>query len=302
MLLILGLAALFASLALGIVVAMGVRTARAESARARAMIAPYQASTHTTDAGEASGPNPLAGFASLGRRITAALSRPGSRAALQRRLDFAGNPARWTAERILAAKGCGLMVGAVLGVLLAGSLAAAIPVALGAGAAGFFLPDLLLYNAGTKRQEVLQRALADSLDLLVISVQAGLGFDAALAQVARNTEGPLAGEFSRVLQEMQLGKSRRESFTALGDRTSAVDVRQFVSALVQADTLGVPVSGVLEQQAREMRTKRRQAAEADAQKIPVKILFPLMTLILPSLFIVVLGPAGLQIMNAFSNR
>lgn len=298
MLLTIGLLALFAALVLGIVALTDLRTTRTGSAQAVTLLRLY--TTTGPESEETSGSALLAGLATLGRRVTALVSRPSSRSTLQRRLDLAGNPARWTAERVLAVKGCGLLGGGVLGALLAGSLAAAIPVALAAAAAGFLLPDLLLYNAGLKRREAIQRGLADSLDLLVISVQAGLGFDAAIAQVARNTRGPLAGEFSRLLQEMQLGTSRREAFAALGERTGAVDVRHFVGAIVQADALGIPVSAVLEQQAREMRTRRRQAAEEQAQKVPVKILFPLMALVLPSLFIVVLGPAALQIVGAFS--
>jgi tight adherence protein C len=234
-------------------------------------------------------------------RLARALSGRQAAAGLARRLDLAGNPRGWTVERVLAAKGAGLLGLGAFGATVGSASPVRLVVFAGAlAAAGFFVPDVLLYNTGLKRQEQIQKDLADTVDLLVIGIQAGLGFDAALSQVARNTSGPLAGEFQRVLQEMQIGKSRREAFQALSDRVSAQDVQHFVAAIVQADALGVPISGVLGEQAGEMRTRRRQRAEEQAQKVPVKILFPLMALVLPALFIVILGPAVLQILEAFS--
>ena len=144
--------------------------------------------------------------------------------------------------------------------------------------------------------------MPDALDLLTISVESGLGFDAALAQVARNTDGPLAEEFARVLQEMQIGLGRGAAMRALGDRTHVPELKGFVSAMVQADALGIPVAQVLRVQSREIRTKRRQRAEEQAQKVAIKILIPLIFCILPCLFIAVLGPAALGIMEAFSGR
>jgi tight adherence protein C len=234
-------------------------------------------------------------------RLARALSGRGAAATLAHRLDLAGNPARWTVERMFTCKGAGLVGLGLLGAVLGSSSVAKMIIFAGVGAAaGFFLPDLLLYNAGAKRQQQVQKDLPDTVDLLVISIQAGLGFDAALSQVTRNTRGPLAGEFHRVLQEMQIGKSRREAFQAMSERVGAPDVRHFVGAVLQADALGVPIAGVLGQQAAEMRTRRRQRAEEQAQKVPVKILFPLMFFVLPALFIVILGPAVLQIVKAFS--
>ena len=127
----------------------------------------------------------------------------------------------------------------------------------------------------------------------------GLGFDAALSQVSRNTTGPIAGEFARILQEMQIGKSRIEAFRALAARTTVPELNTLVSALVQADNLGIPVASVLRGQAHEMRLKRRQRAEEQAQKIPVKILFPLIFCVFPALFVIILGPAGIQIARTF---
>ena len=144
--------------------------------------------------------------------------------------------------------------------------------------------------------------LPDALDLLTISVEAGLGFDAALAQVARNTEGPLADEFFRVLQEMQIGLGRAEAFRALTERTNVPDLRNFVTAMIQADVFGIPVANVLRVQAKEMRIKRLQRAEEKAQKVPVKILFPLIFFILPCLFIIVMGPGAIAMIGSFSGQ
>jgi tight adherence protein C len=241
----------------------------------------------------------FARLTSLGRRFTPndASSR------LRRKLDLAGNPTGWDSDRILAFKMLGLLVGGTLGVvvpLLSGNLAWAILFGIGLAAFGFFLPNLVLHQRAHNRSETIQRELPDALDLLVISVEAGLGFDAALAQVARNTQGPLAEEFFRVLQEMQLGTGRSDALRGLADRTDVGDLRGFVTAMVQADAFGIPIANVLRIQARDMRIRRSQRAEEAAQKVPVKILFPLIFCILPALFIVILGPAAIQIMTAFS--
>jgi tight adherence protein C len=234
------------------------------------------------------------------RVLAVRLSPAGIATTLQRRLDLAGNPSRWTPDRILAAKGLGLFIlgglGGLYGLRTIGLLIAGAAVA---ATAGFFLPDILLYNAGVKRQEKIQKALPDALDLLTVCVEAGLGFDAALAQVARNTTGPLAAEFSRVLQEMQIGKSRSQALRAMTDRTTVPELRSFVSALVQAGELGITIADVLREQAKEMRLRRRQRAEEKAQKVPVKILFPLVFCLFPSLFIVIIGPGGISIAHMF---
>jgi tight adherence protein C len=236
---------------------------------------------------------------SLGRRFT-----PHDQSSrLRRKLDLAGNPPGWDTDRILAFKMLGLLVGAAVGFivpLLFGNVAWALVFGIGLAAFGFFLPNILLYQRAYDRSQTIQRELPDALDLLVISVESGLGFDAALAQVARNTSGPLAEEFFRVLQEMQLGTGRSDAMRALADRTDVTDLRGFVTAMVQADAFGIPIANVLRIQAREMRIRRSQRAEESAQKVPVKILFPLIFCILPALFIVILGPAAIQIMTAFS--
>ena len=298
-----GLGAVFLALLLGVAALLTNRTERATAARSRALVHRFGRPSGSRVAVAVMPPFHTRVLDPAGKaavRLARTLSGKGATAALARRLDLAGNPPRWTLERIFAGKGAGLLSLGALGVIIGhGSPLWMVVAGAAFGAAGFFLPDLLLHNVGLKRQERIQKDLADTVDLLVISIQAGLGFDAALSQVARNTTGPLAGEFQRVLQEMQIGKTRREAFQALADRVSAQDVQHFVAAIVQADALGVPISGVLAEQAGEMRTRRRQRAEEQAQKVPVKILFPLMTLVLPALFIVILGPAVLQILEAF---
>jgi tight adherence protein C len=220
---------------------------------------------------------------------------------LQRHLDLAGNPVNWPVERVFAVKGIGLLVGAGLGCLLgSGGLITLLLFGGGLGGVGFFLPDVLTWNTGLKRQEAIQKTLPDALDMLTVSVEAGLGFDAALSQVTKNTDGPLAGEFFRVLQEMQIGKSRSAAFRSMTERTTVQDLRGFVSALVQADTLGIPIAGVLKEQSREMRLKRRQRAEEKAHQIPIKILFPMIFFIFPALFVVIIGPGAITVVRSFT--
>jgi len=240
--------------------------------------------------------DPFAALPGWLRVLAVRLSPSGIATTLQRRLDLAGNPSSWTPDRILAAKGLGLFIlgglGGLYGLRTIGLLVVGAAVA---ATIGFFLPDVLLYNAGIKRQEKIQKALPDALDMLTVCVEAGLGFDAALAQVARNTTGPLAAEFSRVLQEIQIGKSRSQALRAMSNRTTVPELRSFVSALVQAGELGITIADVLREQAKEMRVKRRQRAEEKAQKVPVKILFPLVFCLFPSMFIVILGPGAISI-------
>ena len=172
-------------------------------------------------------------------------------------------------------------------------------VAVGAGL-GFVLPDVLVRNAGEKRQIELRKALPDAIDMMTVCVEAGLGFDAALARVARDLEGPVAAECARVLQEMQFGKSRTEALRALAARTEVVELRTFVSSLVQATEFGISIAVVMRDQAKQMRIRRRQRAEEKAQKLPVKILLPLIMCLLPAMFVVLLGPAVINIIHTLS--
>ncbi len=225
---------------------------------------------------------------------------------IRRRLDVAGNPPGWTVERVQAGKVIGaiamfLVSVAITAVMGPGLLLHVVIVAL-ATAVGWFGPNLYLYQKVYDRSKRIQRELPDAIDLMTISVESGLAFDAAVQQVARNTEGPLADEFSRVLREMQIGQGRAEALRALGDRTEVADLRSFVTAMVQADSFGIPIAKVLRIQSSEIRMKRRQSAEEKAQKVPVKITVPLIFCILPCLFIAVMGPAVIHIMDSFSGK
>jgi len=227
------------------------------------------------------------------------LTPTGAGSAMQRRLNAAGNPEGWTADRMLTVKVLGLIACGLLGAFFGLHDLALLVLGGGVGAAaGFFIPDLLLYNAGLKRQQAIPLALPDALDLLTICVEAGLGFDAALAQVARNTKGPLAAEFTRELQEMQFGKSRAEAIRAMSERCPVPELRSFASALVQSTELGIPVGDILREQAKEMRVRRRQRAEAAAQKVPVKITVPLIVCLFPALLVAIMGPGAIEISHS----
>jgi len=234
----------------------------------------------------------------IGKRITGAdqVER------IRQRLDRAGNPPGWTVDRVATGKVLGVIVGFVFTTFLAFVFGVGWGIGLlmivGGSFLGFNAPNMYLYNVATKRDDVMQKAMADAIDLLTISVEAGLGFDAALQQVARNTEGPLASEFGRVLQEMQIGRGRIEALRALGERTSIPDIRGFVSAMIQADSFGIPIAQVLRVQSQEIRVKRRQRAEEKAAQVPVKIMIPVVLFILPCLMIVVIGPAAISIAGA----
>jgi tight adherence protein C len=238
-------------------------------------------------------------FVGAGRRLT-----PDDRLErIRSRLDLAGNPPHWDVDRVLGLKALGLVVGFLTGIAIPSVLGAGVRgvalTVLGLTLLGWFGPTMWIYQIGYDRTEQVQRELPDALDLLTISVEAGLAFDAALAQVARSSDGPLAKELFRVLQEMQIGTGRIDALRGLAERTDVDELRIFVAAMVQADSFGIPIANVLRVQSREMRIKRSQRAEEKAQQVPVKILFPLIFCILPALFIVVMGPAGIKIFEQF---
>jgi tight adherence protein C len=238
-------------------------------------------------------------FAAAGRRFT-----PEDRILrIRRRLDLGGNPSGWDADRVLGLKALAALVGTLLGLVVPPLLGFGPLVTFGLVLLGCFggwvAPSLWLYQVAYDRSQRVRRELPDALDLLTISVESGLAFDAGLAQVARRTTGPLAQEFFRVLQEMQIGTGRMQAMRALADRTDVPELKSFVGAMIQADAFGIPVSGVLRVQAKEMRVKRSQRAEELAQKVPVKILFPLIFCIMPCLFLVVMGPAAITMIQKF---
>jgi tight adherence protein C len=224
-------------------------------------------------------------------------------ARINEKLVLAGSPVGWDPERVVALKIVGGVVGLVGGILLA----ALLPIApllkvlfiVIFTLIGYVVPGAQVAAMATKRQRAIQKQLPDTMDLLTISVEAGLGFDAALSQVTKNVPGPLAEEIGRLLQEVQIGVSRAEAFRHLGDRTNVPELQSFTLSMIQADLFGVSIANVLRAQSKELRQKRRQRAEELAQRIPVKLLFPMIFLVLPALFVIVLGPGAIKIYQQF---
>lgn len=221
---------------------------------------------------------------------------------LEKQIILAGRPIGWTVSKIVTWKLVLMLVGVLFGlmfVLVGGPHPMKVAVSLLATTLLFFLPDVLINSRAHDRQGAIRRLLPDTLDQMTIAVEAGLGFDGAMAKAARNGNGPLAEELIRVLQDMSIGRTRRESFQELERRTSSEDLRRFTRAVIQADAYGVSIGDVLRVQAGEMRLKRRQRAEEQAMKVSVKILFPLVFCLLPVLFIVLLTPAVINALSSF---
>lgn len=221
----------------------------------------------------------------------------------QEKLVLAGRPPGWDPARLAAIRLIGRIVVPVL-VWLALQVTGLgqLEVVLAAAGSGLMMhlgPDVLLDGMIRRRQDQIQVALPDTIDLLTITVEAGLGFDASLDRVGRTTGGPLGVELRQVVQDVQLGRPRNEALRAMSDRIGLPDVRTLVSSIVQAEQFGITIGSVLRSQSEELREKRRQRAEEYAQKIPVRILFPLIFFILPSVFVVVVGPGGIQIADQF---
>ena len=295
-LLLVGLGAMFLAIVVGIGTLVLGGDSRAEVAKGLA----------TIDRAYAASPGPLAPAArrGLGGPLLAGLADLVTPKAmtgwLRRWLDHAGNPVAWPLERVLETQGLALIVVGLFGGLV-GLVGKGIPGFVAGGIigafVGFVLPPVLVYDVGDRRQKRIERDLPDALDLLTLSVEAGLGFDAALSQVATTMPGPLAGEISRVLQEMQMGVRRADAMRGLGARTRVLQLRTTATAVMQAGELGIPIANVLRGQASEMRLVRRQRAEEQARKVPVKVVIPLILCLFPALFIVVVGPAAVNLMH-----
>lgn len=239
-------------------------------------------------------------FASLAKKAMP----QGYAAWLDRQLAGAGRPKDWPLARVVMVKPLLALAGAVAGILIvaSGPTPQKVMLLVGATVLAYFVPDILIRNYAQKRREAIKLELPNALDQMLISVQAGLGFESAMARAGQHGHGPLADELIRTLQDIQVGRSRKEAYLAMAQRVDVPDLRSFVRSVVQADTYGIAIAKVLESQAKDMRVKRRQRAEEHAMKMPVKMLFPLIFFILPTLFIVVLGPTVMSIIEVFANK
>jgi tight adherence protein C len=213
------------------------------------------------------------------------------------RLQSAGLARRLSPTAFLALKGVGAIGGGLVGLLLgsAGGIATAVLLALAGAAVGFIAPDMAVNAKARGRQERIRADLPDALDLLAVTVEAGLGFDAAVAKLTEQMEGPLAEELALTLSEMRIGESRQDALRKLAERTGIAEVGAFARAIIQADQFGISLGRILRLQAIDTRNRRQMAAEERAMKAPVKMLFPTVVFIFPAMFIVILGPAFLNL-------
>jgi tight adherence protein C len=223
---------------------------------------------------------------------------------ISHKLELAGSPARLDPTLLLAGQFIAMVIFAGLIVLVfsvgqtrlpAGQL---VLIALAFGLLGFFFPQLWLTSKINRRQKDIRRAMPDALDLLTICVEAGLGFDAAMSKVSEKWQTELSLAFARVIQEIQLGKLRREALRDMADRIGISEMTSFVAAVIQSESLGVSLAKVLRIQSDQMRVRRRQLAEEEAHKAPIKMLLPMGLLIFPSLMIVLLTPAALKLVSS----
>jgi tight adherence protein C len=305
-LVVLGVIGLAVAGALGAAVAYDTVTDRQRTARTLESIRTGRSGA--PEAPEAASPlaervtRPLAErFAQVALRVLPA-DRP---VVLQRRIAAAGSPRGWTVDRVVAGKFLGLGLGWLLGLtvalLVTNRLALALAISLLAAAGGYLLPDVVLYQLGYDRAERISADLPDALDLLTISVEAGQPFETALRHVTQSSSGPLQLELGRLINEMDLGMGRTAALRAFGERTRVPEARSLAMSLTQADTLGVPIAKVLRAQATQLRQSRSQRIEEQAQKLPVKIIFPLVLCILPALLVVVIGPAAVTLIRTLGS-
>jgi tight adherence protein C len=219
----------------------------------------------------------------------------------EKRLMQAGNPgdmkvSDWLGIKAIAT-GAGFGISFLLFGVLGGNITNGLLFGLVFAAIGYLAPEFWLGGRVRKRQKLILLQIPDALDLLTISVRAGLGFDAALGKVVEKLRGPLVDEFRRALAEVRVGKARREALRDIVPRTEVQPLTNFIGAIIQAEQLGVSISKVLQVQSEQLRIERRQRAEEQAAQAPIKMLFPLVGCIFPSLFVVILGPALILIMN-----
>lgn len=210
-------------------------------------------------------------------------------------LITAGNPGGMQATDFITLKAVLAALAFVIGLMLPASFLVVLAVSI----MMWLFPTIYLRQLAKKRQTAIALAVPDVLDLLTVSVEAGLGFDGAVSRVVEKMQGPLAEELQRMLYEIRIGKPRREALRNLSERTQVDYIRSFTAAIIQAEQLGVSIGKVLRIQSSEIRRQRRQKAEEEAMKAPVKMLIPLVTLVFPTLFVVLLGPAILSIMESF---
>lgn len=224
-------------------------------------------------------------------------------AGVELKLQRAGDPFKLTAPEFLGIKTLTIVVCGAAGIALfflstqSQAYIRVLELVIGF-VVGITLPDYLLDNAIKERQMKIRKALPDTLDLLVVSAEAGLGFDAAVARVVEKVKGPIADEFKKVLDEMQIGRSRIEALKSMANRVGTMELTTFAAAIYQADLLGVSIAHVLRVQAETLRSQRNIRAREAAAKMPVKMLFPLVFFIFPAIFVVILGPGAIQIFQA----
>ena len=240
----------------------------------------------------------LEGLTGVARRFTPA----GFGEGVAQKLVMAGNPPNLNVDKVLVLKLLGIVsvvlwIPVVVVMLHFTGFLAIVGVVVLWGAS-FMYPDVLISRKIEDRQKEISRKLPDILDLLVISVEAGLGFEQALDRTTIAVPGALSDEFRRMLHEIRIGASRADALRAMAERTDVPELRAFIMAMLQADTFGVSISRLLRSQADEMRIRRRLRAQEQAQKAPVKMLFPLVFCIFPSIFVVILGPAIIQIQRS----
>jgi tight adherence protein C len=204
----------------------------------------------------------------------------------------------------LAVKGCGVLGGFFVGLFVGadlGGAALALVVGVVLAAGGWIIPDYIVSSRARRRRDEIRAALPDALDLLAVSVEAGLGFDASITKITEHMDGPLVNEFALMLGEMRVGEGRADALRKMEQRVGAPELSSFVRSIIQADQLGISLGRILRVQAADTRLKRQAAAEEKAMKAPIKMLFPTVLFIFPSMFIVILGPAILNFLHTFAS-